>query len=43
MVTGLFPEHTNTDDILSRTRGLMNLPEPPPHEIDLLGDEDWAH
>jgi ribosomal protein L11 methyltransferase len=43
VVTGLFPEHTNTDDILARTRALMNLPEPPPHEIDLLGDEDWAH
>lgn len=43
MVTGLFPEHTSTDDILARARELMQLPESPPHEIDLLGDEDWAH
>ncbi len=42
-VTGLFPEHTNTDDILARTRELMGIAEAPPHEIDLLGDEDWAH
>jgi ribosomal protein L11 methyltransferase len=42
-ITGLFPEHTNTDDILARTRTLMGLTESPPHEIDLLGDEDWAH
>ena len=42
-VTGLFPEHTNTDDILARAANLMGLAESPPHEIDLLGDEDWAH
>jgi ribosomal protein L11 methyltransferase len=42
-VTGLFPEHTDTDDILARTRALLNLAQSPPHEIDLLGDEDWAH
>lgn len=42
-VTGLFPEHTNTDDILARTRERLSLAEAPPHEIDLLGDEDWAH
>ena len=42
-VTGLFPEHTDTDDVLARTRQLMGLAEPPPHELDLLGDEDWAH
>lgn len=42
-VTGLFPEHTSTDDILARVRELMGLAEPPAHEIDLLGDEDWAH
>ena len=42
-VTGLFPEHTNTDDILARTGALLGLAESPPHEIDLLGDEDWAH
>ena len=42
-VTGLFPEHTNTDDILARAANLMGLAEPPPHEIDLLGAEDWAH
>lgn len=42
-VTGLFPEHTNTDDILARTCERFSLAESPPHEIDLLGDEDWAH
>ncbi|MBI3575981.1 MAG: 50S ribosomal protein L11 methyltransferase [Gammaproteobacteria bacterium] len=42
-VTGLFPEHTDTDDILSRTRERLGLAENPPHQIDLLGDEDWAH
>jgi ribosomal protein L11 methyltransferase len=42
-ITGLFPEHTDTDDILVRAREIMNLPESPAHEIDLLGDEDWAH
>jgi ribosomal protein L11 methyltransferase len=42
-VTGLFPEHTDTGDVLARARALMNLAEAPPHEIDLLGDEDWAH
>ena len=42
-VTGLFPEHTNTDDILARARERLSLTESPPHEIDLLGDEDWAH
>jgi len=42
-VTGLFPEHTNTDNILALTRERFNLAESPPHEIDLLGDEDWAH
>lgn len=42
-VTGLFPEHTSTDDILARARELTGLAQPPPHEIDLLGDEDWAH
>ena len=42
-VTGLFPEHTDTDDILSRTRERLGLAEMPSHEIDLLGDEDWAH
>jgi ribosomal protein L11 methyltransferase len=42
-VTGLFPEHTDTDDILSRARECLGLVENPPHEIDLLGDEDWAH
>ncbi len=40
---GLFPEHTDTDDILARTRERFGLAETPPHEIDLLGDEDWAH
>jgi ribosomal protein L11 methyltransferase len=42
-VTGLFPEHTDTDDILLRARGHLGLAVNPPHEIDLLGDEDWAH
>jgi len=42
-VTGLFPEHTNTDDILARARVLMDIAETPAHEIDLLEDEDWAH
>ncbi|MCR4301137.1 MAG: 50S ribosomal protein L11 methyltransferase [Sulfuricaulis sp.] len=42
-ITGLLPEHTNTDDILTRARSLMGLAESPAHEIDLLGDEDWAH
>ena len=40
---GLFPEHTDTDDILARTRERFGLAETPAHEIDLLGDEDWAH
>ncbi|MDH3514084.1 MAG: 50S ribosomal protein L11 methyltransferase [Gammaproteobacteria bacterium] len=43
IVTGLFPEHTDTDDILARARAIMNLAEAPLHDIDLLGDEDWAH
>ncbi|MCR4347802.1 MAG: 50S ribosomal protein L11 methyltransferase [Sulfuricaulis sp.] len=42
-VTGLFPEYTNTEDTLARVRELMGVAETPPHEIDLLGDEDWAH
>jgi ribosomal protein L11 methyltransferase len=42
-VTGLFPEHTNTDDILARVRERLGLAQSPAHEIDLLGDEDWAH
>lgn len=42
-ITGLFPEHTDTDDILSRARERFGFTEIPPHEIDLLGDEDWAH
>lgn len=42
-VTGLFPEHTDTDAILARTRARLSLAENPPHQIDLLGDEDWAH
>ena len=42
-VTGLFPEHTNTDDILARAGALLGLAKSPPHEIVLLGDEDWAH
>lgn len=42
-VTGLFPEHTNTDNILARVRELLGLAQSPAHEIDLLGDEDWAH
>lgn len=40
---GLFPEHTDTDDILARVRERLGLTETPAHEIDLLGDEDWAH
>ena len=42
-VTGLFPEHTDTDAILARARKQLSLAENPPHQIDLLGDEDWAH
>lgn len=42
-ITGLFPEHTDTDDILSRARARFGFTEIPPHAIDLLGDEDWAH
>ena len=42
-VTGLFPEHTDTDAILARAREQLSLAENPPHQIDLLGDEDWAH
>jgi ribosomal protein L11 methyltransferase len=42
-ITGLFPEHTDTDDILARARDRFGFTEIPPHEIDLLGDEDWAH
>ncbi len=42
-VTGLFPEHTDTDAILARAREQLKLTENPPHQIDLLGDEDWAH
>ena len=43
VVTGLFPEHTNTDDILAHVRERFSLADSPPHDIDLLGDEDWAH
>lgn len=42
-VTGLFPEHSNTEDILERLRELLGPAELPAHEIDLLGDEDWAY
>ena len=42
-VTGLFPEHTNTDEILACVRERLGLAELPAHEIDLLDDEDWAH
>ncbi|MHB8742152.1 MAG: 50S ribosomal protein L11 methyltransferase [Sulfuricaulis sp.] len=42
-VIGLFPEHTDTDEILARTRERFDFSEIPPHEIDVLGDEDWAH
>ena len=42
-VTGLFPEHADTEEILLRTRARLALPETPPHKVDLLGDEDWAH
>ena len=41
-VTGLFPEHTDTADILARTGALLGLAQTPPHEIEALGDEDWA-
>ena len=40
---GLFPEHTDTHDILSRTRERLGLADTPAHEVDVLGDEDWAH
>ncbi|MHB8623190.1 MAG: 50S ribosomal protein L11 methyltransferase [Sulfuricaulis sp.] len=42
-VIGLFPEHTDTDDILARTRERFGFSEIPSHEIDVLEDEDWAH
>jgi ribosomal protein L11 methyltransferase len=42
-VTGLFPEHADTDAILAQVRDMLNLTNPPAHDIDLLGDEDWAH
>ena len=42
-IIGLFPEHTDTDDILARARKRFGLAETPAYEIDLLGDEDWAH
>lgn len=42
-ITGLFPEHTDTDDILSRVRSRFGFTEIPSHETDLLADEDWAH
>jgi ribosomal protein L11 methyltransferase len=42
-VTGLFPERANTDDILARVREWMGLAEAPLHQIEQLGDEDWAH
>lgn len=42
-ITALFPEHTDTDDILARTCASLGLAQTPTHEIDLLGDEDWAH
>lgn len=41
-VTGLFPEHTDTGDILARVNTLLGLAQTPPHEIETLGDEDWA-
>ena len=43
LVTGLFPEFTNTDDILARVRERLGLAAAPPHQIGQLGDEDWAH
>ena len=42
-IIGLFPEHTDTDDILARVRQSLGLAQTPVHKIDLLGDEDWAH
>ncbi|MBI3547201.1 MAG: 50S ribosomal protein L11 methyltransferase [Gammaproteobacteria bacterium] len=42
-IIGLFPQHTDTDSILASVRERFNLAQPPAHEIDLLGDEDWAH
>ncbi len=42
-LTALFPEHTDTDDILARVRASLGVTQTPAHEIDLLGDEDWAH
>ena len=42
-IVGLFPEHTDTEDVLARLCRQFGLPEIPPHEVDLLGDEDWAH
>lgn len=41
-VTGLFPERTDTGDILARVNTLLGLAQTPPHEIETLGDEDWA-
>ena len=42
-VIGLFPEHTDADLILARVRERFGFAQTPAHEIDLLGDEDWAH
>lgn len=41
-ITGLFSEHMNLDTILGQVSALHNLPSPPAHEIEQLGDEDWA-
>ncbi len=42
-ITGLFPEHIDTENILARTCERFGFTEIPPHEIDLLDDEDWAY
>lgn len=41
-VTGLFPEATDTDAILANAQEHLGLAQIPPHEIEQLGDEDWA-
>ncbi len=41
--SALFPEHADTDQIMIRVRATLGLSFTPLHEIDLLGDEDWAH
>ncbi len=42
-ISALFPEHTDTDHILLQVRELFGLSDTPAHNIEPVGDQDWAH